>query len=132
MTTLYAHHNLDITAPAPYWRALGFQPLDQHDPDATGTVSYHRAGSIDDVLILGMAKTGAHDERVLVWAMEEVQRRSEEASRSTAIAQEANGLKALAESIRQTTDEQFLARLLGKVSEKTAYAIRAQLRQNPL
>jgi hypothetical protein len=132
MSTLYTHYSLEITAAGPYWHALGFQPIDPVDPAEKGTVAYHRVGSIDGILILGIAKTGAHDERALIWALEEVHRRSEENGRTAAIAQEARAIDKLAESIRQVTDEQLLARLFGKVSEKTAYAIKAQLRQNPL
>jgi hypothetical protein len=131
-TKLYAHRKLDIVAPATYWYALGFQPCEAGEGEDVGTVSYHRVGSLDDVLILGIAKTEAHDEKVLVWALEEVQRRKEAQTTATAIAREAEGLQALAKSIRETTDNAFLSRLFGHLSEKTRYAIQQQLKRKPL
>jgi hypothetical protein len=124
-TETYRHDGLDIVAPRTYWSALGYSVF------TTGNVGTGPHNG-EELLILGIAATGAHDEKAVAWAIAEKQRRIEKQTESTALAREADGLKALAESIRQNSNEEFLTKLFGRLTDKTRYAIKAQLRDRPL
>ncbi len=122
---LYEHEELNIVAPKAYWLSLGYNV---YTSGKVGGGPYHE----EELLVLGIAATGAKDERAVAWALAERQRRAEEQTRSTAQAREADGLMALAQSIRQSSNEEFLKKLFGNLTEKTQYAIKAQLRDKPL
>lgn len=83
-TQLYRHHTLPITAPVPYWTALGYTVYS--NTDVVGGNHTLSAKDIEEAILIGLEETGANDHRPLVWAMKEVQRRQEAKTQSTAIA----------------------------------------------
>ena len=106
--TTFRHPSIDVSGPKEFWRALGYQPYS--NTDVVGQIS----PEADALVLLGINATGANDQRALAWALNEKQRRSEEKTRTTAIAREAEAIK---------------ARIISRLSEQTQYAVRQQLRR---
>lgn len=126
MSETYTHETTGIQAERVYWAAAGCTVY------TTGTVSTSMAAhNFDALLLAGIEATGAKDHRAIVWAMQEQQRRKEEATRSTALAREAEAIQSLASSIRsaavQESEDSLLARILPRLTERTQYAVRKQL-----
>lgn len=122
--TTFRHPTLPVSAPADYWHPLGYTTYSNTDIVALG--SGFRSDS-DELVMLGVGATGANDERALVWAMSERNRRNEERTRVTAQAREAEAIKDLANAIRTSAEDTVLAKILGRLSERTQYAVRTQL-----
>jgi hypothetical protein len=107
------HRDLAISAPKNYWVALGNR-MD---------------GENDKLLMLALA-AGHRDEAAITWALAERQRREEAYAIAHAINSEAASLQSLANAIRGANDDATLEKLLGRLTERTRYAVRAQLAQS--
>lgn len=118
---MHRHKTLAITAPESHWKALGYQVY------TDGTAGFYGEGA-EELLVLGLDATGAHDERVIAWALAERQRRREERDRTAAAAAEAQAIAKLADAIRSDGDEAVLQRILSRLTERTQHAVRQQLR----
>ena len=84
---LYLHPTLNITAPAPYWKALGAEVYNNTD---VVQLPYDR--DIDQAILIGLEETSANDHRPLVWAMQEIQRRREARDQTAALGRLAEAL----------------------------------------
>jgi len=118
-----------ITAPRHLWIALNYEV----SQNAAGETEVYRGpykGEAD--LYAARLATGADDWRALAWLAQENARRAEEKTRVTAQAREAEALGALAAAIKGSANEEVLSRILGRLSERTQYAVRQQLKGNPL
>jgi hypothetical protein len=120
------HPKFDVAAPESYWTAANWTVYS--NTETVGPRAWSNSTEADELIALGIAATGKHDESVLVWVMAETQRRKEEQTRVTALAREAEGLKALATSLATVSDQSVLDRILSRLSERTQYAVRAQLK----
>lgn len=123
------HRTLPISAPESFWRALGWTVYAEREGSEINDIAGDRAFShrIDEMLALAIVQTGANDERCLAWAIAESQRRTEEQTRSTALAREAESLGKLAEAIKTESESSLLSRIMGRLTEKTQWALRQQL-----
>lgn len=109
------HPALPITAPAAYWRALGYTVY------TDGNIRAMPQGT-DALLILGMAATDGSGPAVIASALAERTRRQEEHERNETV-------KKLADAILQSSRQEALDSIIGSLSEKTQFAVRAQLRE---
>ena len=129
------HPELDITAPAPYWRALAVVTgayRVQHRDNGEDYLYVDRIGAprTEILLLQGIEHTQSHDQRVIVWALDELQRRREEDRRVSASAGESDAIQALAKALASERDGAFLERLLPHLTERTRFAVRAQLKKS--
>jgi len=120
MSDLYHHPNLPITAEAHYWQTLGYSVYTDSDRVGAGP----HDGTELLILALGTGKVGRD---AITWALAERRRRCEEDSRSSAISAEGAGLAKLAAALRDASEEDVLRKLLGRLTERTQYAVRQQL-----
>jgi len=125
MTTERIATHCGVTGPTELWAAIGYEVFTaDHE---TWTVRPRYDGR-DALVYEGRRVTGRDDWAALAWAAAEEQRRREACTASTAHAREAEGLKELAGAIRQAGDASVLDRILGRLSERTQYAVKQQLR----
>jgi hypothetical protein len=118
------HRTLSIEADESVWIALGWQVYSNTD-----TVGEHnRDYRIDQLLATGLAN-GLTGSSVLAWAISERRRQDEHDSMTRAIASEGAAIGKLADALRQESEDTVLSRIMSRLSEKTQYAIRAQLRR---
>ena len=109
------HPTLPITAPAAYWKALGYTVY------SNGSVQAMPQGT-DALLILGMAATDGSGPAVIASALAERTRRQEEHERNETA-------RKLADAMIASGRQEALESVIGSLSEKTQYAVRAQLRE---
>lgn len=122
---LYRHPSLPVSAPEPYWTALRFTCYSNTDEVGNSHIGNYQ--EVAQAIMRGIEATGSNDHRALAWAMGELQRASEERTRATALAREAEGLQSLAKAIRESGEQQALERIIGRLTERTQYAVRKQL-----
>ena len=82
-----------------------------------------------ELIALGIGTTGHADDRAVYWACAEHRRRLEESLRTGAMGREAQAISELAASIRASNEQNALDSILSRLSEKTQYAVRAQLKR---
>jgi hypothetical protein len=124
MTTERMATRCGVTGPVEIWRSIGYEVTTD---GVTWSVSERYDGR-DALVYEGRRVTGRDDWHALAWAAAEEQRRHEACTASTAQAREADALRELAASIRSAGDETVLGRVLSRLSERTQYAVRQQLR----
>lgn len=123
-TTILYTHPSGISAPDQAWAMLDASL--SREPD--GSRGYARVGfGLEPLMRLGVVETGDSGERAIAWVAREHQRRQEERTRVTAQAREAEAVAALARAITDMGDAAALERILARVSERTAHAIRRQM-----
>lgn len=126
-TQIMRHTTLPISAPRCYWTQAGYQIY--HRPDDSSYVGqadgYHC--DMDGILMLALA-AGKTDADAVAWAIAEHQRRKEEDASVQAIRAEAASLAKLAAAIRDSGEDAVLERIMGRLTERTRYAVRAQLK----
>lgn len=115
----YAHPTLPIEAPREYWAMLGYTV---YTDDSVGGGPHDG----NELLALALAN-GRSQEEAIAWALAERQRRKEAAEMASAMRQEGAGLTQLAEAIQSTSEDEFIRKLLGRLTERTQYAVRQQL-----
>jgi hypothetical protein len=81
----------------------------------------------DALLIQGIAHTG-RDSRAIAWVLDELQRRREESARTDAQKAEAKAIADLAAALKSETDRAVLDKLLPRLTERTRFAVLAQLK----
>ena len=99
-----------IAAPASVWVTFGATVYS--NTEIIGGYQGHTDG---ELLYLGIAATGAKDERAVVWAMAERWRRGEERTRATARARMADAIASLATSLRAESADELVRRLPDKI-----------------
>lgn len=114
-----------VTGPIELWKAIGYETT---TPDHMTWHVREQYPGRDALVYEGRRVTGCDDWRALAWAAAEEQRRREACTASTAQAREADGLAALAKALRDAGDATVLEKILGRLSERTQYAVRAQLK----
>jgi hypothetical protein len=114
--TQVPHKTLPITAPTVYWRALGYTIYQG------GSGQQYADGHYDGILILAMAATDGSGPAVIASALAERTRRQEEHERNAAVTK-------LADAILQSSRQEALESIIGSLTEKTQFAVRAQLRE---
>ena len=107
-----------ITASAKEWRAAGCEV------DSTLGV-FRMPYGFRTLLLQARLATGLTDWHALAWAVTESRRQVEERTRVTAQAREADAVSKLAAALSEDAAES----LIGKMSERLQYAVRAQLRK---
>lgn len=132
MTTDLTYDEIGLAASAPYWRGLAAAvphavKVGRNTAGDWLEIDSIRGGETTGILLLGIEATSAHDHRAIVWALAEIQRRKEEAGRHDAAMAEARAMHELAEAIAKSGEEDVLARLLPKLTERTQSAVRSQL-----
>lgn len=127
----YTHPSLPIEAPENYWRAAGYvfysSSLECQKELYIAPSGGMERDRMDQLLMIALAN-GRSQEDAIAWAMAERQRQNEASSASHALASEANALRELASALRQAGEDTVLEKILSRVSEKTRYAIRRQLK----
>lgn len=118
------HPNVPLSAPAWAWKAAGYEVYS--NSDEVRRSSHYGIG--DDLLLTSVAGQGLDGAKALAWASTEHQRQKEERTKVTAQAREAEAIGALAEAIKGSSEEATLERILGRLTERTRYAVQAQLR----
>lgn len=131
MTTELKHPKLNVWADREVWTATRQFYITKSGDG--GTVSDRGSTNSEDMnplLVIGMqVLEDPKPNEVVVWAMQEQQRRREERTRATAHAKEAEAINNLADAIRGASEDDVLARILGKVSERTRCAVLQQLKK---
>jgi len=114
---------LGIVAPVAMWRAFGFSIHED------GTAVDHQVGygARAEALAVAFANDGDDGIKVLGSAIAEVRRRNEEYARTAAQAAESKAIQALACAIEGDTDAGVLRRILPRLTERTALALRREL-----
>lgn len=120
------YQELGIEASKASWEALGLTVY----TDGTLGHGTRWPQDVHGVLLQAVHETGARDERAVAWALGELQRQAETDNQSRAQFAEADALKALAAALREMGDENALQSILGRLSERTQYAVRQQLRRS--
>jgi hypothetical protein len=114
-----------VTGPTELWKAVGYEV---YTADSDTWEVRERYDGRDALVYEGRRVTGCDDWRALAWAAAEEQRRSEARTSATALAREAEGIQALAKSLSQISDQSVLERIISRLSERTQYAVRSQLK----
>lgn len=119
--------HLGVSAPINLWAMLGYYAT---DCDGITELRSHSGSTPDPLVIRGKAAahSGADGEAVIAWALGEQTRQREETTRSCAISREAEAIQALAKSIRQSEETSILEKIMSRLSERTQYAVRQQLK----
>jgi hypothetical protein len=117
-----------VTGPKSLWTALGYEYTPTEDQACCAHWIDGGVAALDAMVYEGRRQTGSDDWQALAWAVAEHERRKASKTAATAQAREAEGLQALAKSLQQAGDESVLDRVLSKLSERTQYAVRAQLK----
>jgi len=112
-TTTITHEGTQITASEASWRALGFQLL--LDGNSDRLMLGAGPHGIEALLYFGIQQAGTRDERAVIAAIVERDRRAEERTKATAQARLAESLGALAREFHAETAEQLVARLPDKI-----------------
>lgn len=117
-------HKLGVEASREFWTAMGW---------SIGTVNgveqptyrnhYH---NYDQTLAIAIGN-GLDGEAAIAWAASEDQRRAEAMTASTAMARNADALKALADSLRTQADQSVVEKIMRHLTEPTQWALRKQL-----
>ena len=119
---LYTHPSIPLQAPAHVWRAAGYTIHDN-----TNTVGFNANPDMDMLITLGTAHHPDNDMQAILWGVTEYRRRCEERTRVTALNREAAAISELAQTIKSTTEQTVMNRLLDKLSDKTRHAVRQQV-----
>jgi hypothetical protein len=128
MDRIITYTPLGIRATEATWRAAGVRPYSNTDEiDARNLDSFRY---LEELLMLAVHATGTRDDAAVAWAVAERNRREEERTRSTAHAREAEAITKLASAIRDSGEDSTLERIIGRLSERTQYAVRQQLKRN--
>lgn len=118
--------HLGISAPRHIWTMLGYYAVTNNGILELRPNSF---SSNADSLIVRAKAEGHTGETAIAWALGEQTRQAEERTRSTAMAREAEALGRLAAAIRDGGEEAALERIIGRLSERTQYAVRQQLKK---
>lgn len=117
-----------VTGPVTLWQALGYE----YAPTEKSAYCSHwidgGTNTLDALVYEGRRQTGCDDWQALSWAIAEHERRKAAKTAATAQAREAEGLKSLATSLANAGDQTVLDRVLSRLSERTQYAVRSQLK----
>jgi hypothetical protein len=113
------HSTLNVTAPEAFWRAAGVTVYSNTDAITEGQTP-HR---FESYLVRGIVETQSHDERALIWAMNEIKRETEERARVAAIGNATNAVSALAVALQRQCEGEEM-QLLRQLPESTKTAIR--------
>lgn len=131
-TTKITH--LGVTTDLRTWQLLGYRESRYREdaPIEAESVYTHldreSNAKLDSLIVRGKAATGSTDGDIVIgWALSEVTRQAEEKTRSTAIAREAESLAALARAIKESEKQAIIEQIIGRLSERTQYAVRKQL-----
>lgn len=120
---LYSHPTLPLTARAHAWKAAGYAIYDNSQEVG---VSSSPMG-MHELLAQGLLEHPENGEAAIRWAVNEHQRRQEESSRNRAQFCEARAIEKLAAALNASVESEVLQRILGRLTEKTQYAVRQQL-----
>lgn len=117
------HRTLPIEAPLAMWVAFGWETYT--NTDVAGRRPWD--DNADQLLAIAVAKglTGA---QALAFAVEERQRQNEEQRRASVVCKEAEAIAALASSLRTESDRSVVQRIMSRLSERTQWALRSQLK----
>lgn len=127
-TTYQSAYYPTLAASENAWKSIGYSVVGNPQDWPENEVRPDRQSSIpSEIVCLGIGLHGLTD-AALYWAACEWQRRKEEQTRSTAIAREAESIGALAKSLCSEADKSVLDRIITKLSERTQYAVRQQLK----
>lgn len=127
-TNTYSNKNFPgLMASENAWRAVGFHIVGNPKDWPGDEAKYSRHDMPYEVVHLAIGIHGPTD-AALYWAAQEIQRRREETTRACAISREAESLRELAGAIRGSSESALLEKILGRVTEKTRFAIQQQLR----
>lgn len=120
---------LAIVASEAAWSAAGAEVYSNRDTIDRGQLLRRYGNGVDmhEVLFLAVHVTGRRDDYAVAWAIAERQRRLEGSHQNAVISGEAGALRELAQAIAGTTESAVLERILGRLSERTQYAVRQQL-----
>ena len=110
-TTTITHEGTQITASEASWRALGFQLTLSGDKRMLDAGPY----GIEALLYFGIQQAGTRDERAVIAAIVERDRRAEERTNVTTQARLAESFEALTREFHAETAEQLVARLPKKI-----------------
>lgn len=118
------HPKMPLSAPEYVWKAAGYNVYTNSD-EVSPPSGY--SNEVDKLLPSGMARFPGDPDRAICWAAEESHRRQTERTRVTAQAREAEAISALARALSSCTEEEVLKSLLGRLTERTQYAVKKQL-----
>ena len=122
------HPEIELTAPIEHWRALEAQlPYAPHvqlkhvgtpahpdvilDGEWELYIDQRHGKTATGHLLQGIFHTHSHDERVIMWVLDDLQRRKEETRRVDAMVKQAEAMQALAKAIQGKDQQAFLPQL---------------------
>lgn len=117
---VYRHWSIPLSASKVAWKAAGFTVSSNSDVVGGGPYGF------ETLLFLAVAQDLTGD-KAIAWALTEGRRRMEQDSMAAAIASSGDGARQLADAIRQSGEKDALERIIGRLTERTQYAVRAQL-----
>lgn len=118
------HDITGVEAPAALWEAAGWRVYYN-----TEIITRWPDSDMKRALPLAVIETGGTGPEALAWAIKEVSRQSEERTRVTAINREAKAIRELASALRGAEESKVLEQIMGRLTERTQYAVRQQLKR---
>lgn len=121
-----------LHATANAWQSIGYHIVGNPEDWAGNEARPDYHDNVPSAIV--RLALGLHDktDAALYWAAQEWQRRKEEQTRSTAEARSAESIAALAVALRSAGQQTALEQVIGQLSERTQYAVRAQLKGSSL
>jgi len=113
-----------FTAPESLWRAAGGTVFSNTDEVGACGMRYDMPRLIAE----GWHRHPGDGTAALLWALDEYRRQSEESARIRAQHADAAATAKLASAISASANQDALDRILPRLSERTQYAVRQQLR----
>jgi len=117
-------HKLGIEASREFWAAMGWSFTFVNDVEYPAYRSHIHNAEQTLAIAVGNGLTG---EAAIAWAAAEDQRRSEAMTASTAMARNADAIKALADALRGQADQSVVEKIMRHLTEPTQRALRKQL-----
>jgi hypothetical protein len=126
MTRELKHRTLPITAPESIWKSMGWRSWS--DSSEVGQRDFDTGGTNGIDVYLGMAVSkGMIGAAAIGWAVEESNRRNDISRQVAAQSSEAAAIASLAAALQAGTTSSVVRDVLGRLSERTQYAVRQQL-----
>jgi hypothetical protein len=119
------HKTLPVEAPEEFWIAMKWSVYS--NVDTAGGRAFDNSGEADKLLAIAVTK-GMHGADALAYAVEEIDRQHEVSALTRAMRTDSSAVSKLADAMKTEAEETVLSRIMSRLSERTQYAIRQQLK----
>lgn len=119
------HRTLPVEAPEEFWAAMKWQL--HSNTEIAGPRAGDNSGEADKLLAIAVTKgmTGCD---ALAFVVEEIDRQHEVSMLTAAMRHEGSATAKLADALKAENEETVLSRIMSRLSERTQYAVKAQLK----